>query len=267
VRAASTVEAFLAEPIGRYFAGRAFVAWMHDARLVGASHFGAFDEGDEPALRRLYGLALHPALVPPYDVIHDLGAVDVLDRRAFDAHAAFLAEHMPKLAGRVRRLAVVRPTGLPGAAFTGLFHDFARPAFEAELFADRVAALAWLGVPEVVRAEIGDAVASFERVAPLLGRLREHLARDPRGATLARAAKALGHSARSLQRHLASEGTAFRDELMCARVLAAKARLVDSDDKIEVIARELGFRSVAAFTAMFGRIAGEPPQEFRRRRS
>src|SRR4051794_15785010 len=106
---------------------------MPSTQLVGASHFGPFEDIDLPALRALFTLPVHPALVAPYDVLHDLGGVDIIDRRAFELVAQFLAQWMPQLVGRVRRLAVVRPAGLAGAAFTGLFHDFSA-SFDAQLF-------------------------------------------------------------------------------------------------------------------------------------
>lgn len=68
------------------------------------------------------------------------------------------------------------------------------------------------------------------------------------------------------QRHLADTKTSFRDELAAVRIQVAKQRLVETDDKIEVIANDLGFRSVPAFTTMFGRLIGESPQAFRDRR-
>jgi AraC-like DNA-binding protein len=266
VQRAASVEAFLADPVGHYVAGRAFVAWMCSPKLVGASHFAPFESTDIAMLRALFPLPLHPALVAPYDVVHDLGGVDVLDRRAFDVLAQFLAERMPELAGRTRKLAVVRSAGLAGAAFTGLFHDFARGRFDGELFADRAAAFAWLDVGAADRAALDAMMAPFEQAAPVLRRLRDAIAADPAGITLEAAAAAIGESTRSLQRHLAEHATSFRDELARARVIAAKARLVETDDKIEVIALDLGFKSVAAFTTMFGRIIGEPPHAFRKKR-
>ena len=267
MRRAASVTEFVDDPVGCWFAGRAFVAWMLSPALVGASHIGPFDAADEPELRALFGLVLHPALIAPYDVVHDLGDVELIDRRAFDLLHGFLSERMTELATRARRLAVVRPAGLAGAAFTGLFHDFASTRFDAQLFADRGAAYAWLGViaGSAARAELDAVTAPFD-VSPLLRRIRELIADDPRRASLERVAAAAGQSARSLQRHLADHGTSFRDELGRARVIAAKALLAETDDKVESIARELGFASAAAFTAMFGRELGESPQAFRDKR-
>jgi AraC-like DNA-binding protein len=263
VRKAATPADFLADPIGAYFAGRSFVAWMTPS-LVGASHFGAFDGADLPVLLELADMPLHAALVPPYDVIHDLGGVGVLDRRAFEVLEQYLRARMPQLVGRARKVAVVRPAGMAGAAFSGLFHDFTAPHFDGGLFHDRDEALAWLGLPDEVRADIFALVAPFEQ-APLLRRVRELVATDPAGATLERVAMATAHSVRSLQRHLAELGTSFRDELATVRVDRAKARLAETDDKIEAIASDLGFASAAAFTTSFGRLAGESPQRYRTR--
>jgi len=253
----------MASPVGAHVRGRAFAAWMPNDALVGASHFGPFDPADLPALRALFELIAHPALRPPYDVVHDLGRVDLLDRPAFQLHAGFLAQWMPRITGRVRRLAVIRPAGLPGAAYTGLFHDHAAQ-LEGKLFESRDAAFEWLAIDAATRSELESIDRAFEQ-APVVRRLRELLAADPREMTLERAAAALGHSTRSLQRHLADEQSSFRDELAHARIHAAKQRLVETDDKIEVIARELGFRSVPAFTTMFGRVIGEAPQAYRDR--
>src|SRR5688500_18293297 len=109
-------------------------------------------------------------------------------------------------------------------------------------------------------------IATIEQVAPELRRLRGVLAADLREATLERAAAALSTSTRSLQRYLAARNTTFRDELTRARVIAAESRLVEDDAPIKEIAIALGFESIAAFTSMFTRVVGEPPQEFRRLR-
>jgi AraC-like DNA-binding protein len=263
VRLAASIEDFLANPVGAEVRGRAFAAWMPTDRLAGASHFGAFEATDLPAMRELFQLVVHPALVAPYDLVHDLGGVDRLDRPAFDFHAAFLASWMPKLEGRLGRLAVVRPPGLAGAAFTGLFHDFGT-RFQAQLFAARADAFAWLDLADEVRRDLRALADDFEEAPPLLRRLRNLLADDPQ-LDVASAARELGASPRSLQRHLAEQATSFRDDLATARIQTSKRRLVETDDKIEVIARDLGFRSVAAFTTRFGKSVGEPPHAFRKR--
>lgn len=261
----ASVAELLAAPIGRYYAGRTFVAWVVSPAVVGACHFGAFEPADEAAATELADLPLHPALVPPLDLLHDLGGVDVLDRLAFERFVRLLAPRMPAIVKRSRRIAMVRPAGLAGAAFTGLFHEWSVPHVTASLFEDRGEALDWLAVTAEQRAELAEVIAPFE-VGPLLRAIRAAIAADLTGATLERVAAAMGHSARSLQRHLADAGATFRDELGRARVVAAKARLADSDDKIETIARELGFGSLAAFTTMFSRATGEPPQQYRKGR-
>jgi AraC-like DNA-binding protein len=265
VRPAGSVAELLADPVDRYLTGRAFVAWVQGTSFVGASHFGAFEAADLPAIVELAALPFHPVLVPPYDVMHDLGGVGALDRRSFDILEQFLAARMPELSTRARKLAVVRPAGLAGAAFTGLFHDHSRP-FDAQLFTDRGEALDWLGLYPHARREIDAILAPFIAAPPLLRQVRALIAADPRGATVETIAAAVAHSARSLQRHLSDHGTSFRDELIAARVAAAKTRLIETDDKIEVIARDLGFTSASAFTTMFTRITGAPPAAFRVRR-
>ena len=265
MRPAATVAEFLADPIDRYVTGRAFVAWMQSTTFVGASHFGPFEAVDLPAALELTALPFHTALTPPIDVIHDLGGVGALDRRSFDVLEQFLAARMKDLSTRARKLAVVRPAGLAGAAFTGLFHEHAQ-GFDGQLFADRGDALAWLGLTAEARAEIDAICAPFEQATPLLRQVRALIAGEPQSATLEKIASAVAHSTRSLQRHLAEHGTSFRDLLLDVRVGIAKARLIETDHKIEIIARDLGFASAAAFITMFGRVVGEPPAEFREKR-
>jgi AraC-like DNA-binding protein len=265
VRLARTVEEFVDSPLGGHYRGRAFAVWMPNPALLGATHFGRFDPVDLQAIRQLFDIAMHPALVPPYDLVHDLGGVDLIDRPAFDVHAQFLAQLMPRLVGRVRRLAVVRPAGLSGATYTGLFHDFSA-GIGGRLFTLREEAFAWLELDAATRRDIDAIAEAFEMAAPILRRLRELLDADPRSLTLEKAASALGASPRSLQRHLSDASSSFRDELAQARIRVAVRRLVETDDKIEVIANDLGFRSVPAFTTMFARIVGQPPQQYRSER-
>ena len=83
--------------------------------------------------------------------------------------------------------------------------------------------------------------------------------------TLARTAKILDSSVRTLQRHLRDEGTSFqaiRDEV---RREEAISLLADSRLRISEVAQRLGFRDVADFDDAFQRWTGQTPRSERRR--
>lgn len=256
---------FMRDPVGGYVAGRSFVVWVQTPSRLGACHRSPLDQSETSTLLSLVPLLSHPRLEAPIDMLHDLGAVSVVERSAFAWAETFVAQYIEAIAARTRRLAVVRPTGLAGAAFTGIFHDFVRPRMDARLFAHRAEAHAWLDVGDADRNEIDDLHDSLAHPS-LVRKLREHLAGDLAAPTIGHMAKALGVSTRSLQRHIAGVGSTFSRELASARMRAAETLLLDGDDKVETIAKRVGFRSAAAFATRFQFVNGETPSAFRARK-
>jgi len=87
----------------------------------------------------------------------------------------------------------------------------------------------------------------------------------PRGdATLAAAARALGTSARSLQRRLAERGTGFHAIVEEVRRALAEELLASHRATVTEAAFAVGFADVAAFTRAFRRWNGVPPGEWSR---
>jgi AraC-like DNA-binding protein len=99
----------------------------------------------------------------------------------------------------------------------------------------------------------------------LVPRLRALLVRDLAAASVPTAARALGVSPRSLQRHLAAAGTSFRRELRRARIEAARELLAGTRATVESVARSVGCESPSSFIRMFRSITGETPATFRAR--
>ncbi|MEO7092086.1 MAG: helix-turn-helix transcriptional regulator [Polyangiales bacterium] len=259
-----TPSELLEDPIGGYVQGKSFMVWVQSPTRFGATHQSPLEQIDQATATALFGLLTHPRLTGPFELLHDFADVQDVDSSAFTYAETFIGHFADVLAARTRRLAVVRPSGLAGAAFSGLFHDWVQTRFDAMLCRDRSEAYDWLGIDGDDRKELEALQASFSQ-PELLRRLRGALAADLRQATVERMARALSVSGRSLQRHMAECGTSFSDELARARVLAAEALLIHGTVKIEAIARDIGFRSPAAFTSMFGRIRGESPSSFRER--
>lgn len=101
----------------------------------------------------------------------------------------------------------------------------------------------------------------------IAGRVRAHLLRKLPSElpTLEATARALGTSARSLQRALRAEGTTYQAALDEARRDLAVAHLGQAHRTVSEIAFLLGFTEVGAFTRAFRRWTGESPSAYRHR--
>jgi AraC-like DNA-binding protein len=268
VEPAASAKDFVAAPVGTFFARRTFILCAPSAERLVVAHFASLDATEVSTVPDLVALPNTPALARRYDLIYDVSAVEAMDRATFTMFEAFVRMTIEHIANRTRRFAMVRPSGLSGHMFSGMFHDWIVPRLgeSAQMFDERDAAFAWLAFPDAERTDVEHALDAFTHTTPLIRQMREALVRNQRVRSLAAVAMLLGTSARSLQRHLAATGTTFRDELARARIRAAQALLVDSALKIETIATDLGFKSVAAFTTMFRTAVGDTPAAYRDRR-
>jgi AraC-like DNA-binding protein len=75
-------------------------------------------------------------------------------------------------------------------------------------------------------------------------------------------ARQLGMSARNLQRHLAGEGTSFKDLLNEARVDLARNYVDEGRLSVTEIAFVLGFADTSTFSRAFKRWTGMSPREY-----
>lgn len=83
-------------------------------------------------------------------------------------------------------------------------------------------------------------------------------------ASIARVARELGTSPRTIQRRLAEHGLTFRDVLAAVRLGSARRLLVQTDLPVQAIAARLGYRKPGAFARAFARWEGLSPSAFRR---
>ena len=81
--------------------------------------------------------------------------------------------------------------------------------------------------------------------------------------TLASVSAQLGLSERGLRRHLAQEGTSFR-ELVSAGQLGRAQDLLASGRPLDEVAHDLGYSEPAAFSRAFKRWTGSSPDAWRR---
>lgn len=75
-------------------------------------------------------------------------------------------------------------------------------------------------------------------------------------------ARTLGMSARNLQRHLAEEGTSFKDLLNDARVTLGRNYVEEGRLSVTEIAFVLGFADTSTFSRAFKRWTGRSPREY-----
>jgi AraC-like DNA-binding protein len=251
--------------VGSYLVGESVLVWFH-RRLAGGFAYQRLAHADHALLFQLLGREVIPS---PYDMLVDTSTVEVFDAKSFAFLATFLDTQGRVSLERIRRFALIKPAGLAGAGVAGLFYEKIRKHVDAEMFADRATAADWLGYPVDApeRIDMEQVIDSTFGCSPIVRALRDWLEREVADATLSRAARALATSERTLQRELLRARTTFRAELVQARVRVAETLLTTTDDKVETIARQLGFASVPAFTTSFTKVTGETPVELRRRRA
>ena len=140
--------------------------------------------------------------------------------------------------------------------------------FTALVFRGEAFARPLPGRNETLAAEMDRVLAAFveglepESVASRATRtLTETLA--VRSPSKERLSRALGMSARSLQRRLAEEGTSFRAVVDEARHAIATQHLRAGDLSVTEVAARAGFDSLGAFSRAFRRWTGSSPQGYR----
>ncbi len=264
MRQAATDADFLAAPMGACLAAPSFLTFCASADLWGFAVWGRPEAAEITRLVRLLRAELAPSVARHASLV-DARRLEAVDAAAFAALSAYVSSEHAALGRAVSRLALVRPEGLAGAAVAGFFSVLA-PPYPVEVFADPVAALAWLGQPAGALVETLDAAhARVAGLAPALVELRRLLDARPGALTLEDAARALGVSARSLQRRLKDAGATFQAEVADAQVRAAKRLLLDSTAALTEIALEVGCASLQAFSDLFRRRVGEAPSAWRAR--
>jgi AraC-like DNA-binding protein len=262
---------FLARPLGRYVGGGSFIIWVYSPTLVGNVYFGQPDMPDLIRLARMYDLPRSRALSPPFDVVMDGSRMAAMDPLAFEALSRYVDEKLDGFVPLVRRMAVIRPEGLPGATLGGLFHDILAPRLaESALFTEMDEGFRWLGTREAQEA-LTELRPTIEAVVGAPEKLRElHIVLDASIQTgklsLEDIARHVRLSPRALQRLLQQNRTSFRTEVDRARVRLAADLLLRTQMKLETIAARVGCASLSHFSVLFSRVAGESPSDFRRKR-
>jgi AraC-like DNA-binding protein len=260
-------DSLLRAPLGAYFAGRHLLVWCVDETLLGVTLWGRPAPEDVSRLLELLDFPHHPALARGCNVVFDASRVEAIDPEVFEAYLTGLARRRVALSERVRRQALIRPPGLVGAIVGGVGFVLDAPT-PWSVFTCLEPALVWLARSDATSlAEMLDELAcTFCQREPVVGLLRAMLRALPYRVRLDEAGRRLGLAPRSLQRLLRANGTSFRAEVDRERLALAGRLLVESDDKLEAIARRIGCCSAAHLSAFYRRHTGITPTAFRQSR-
>ncbi len=241
------------------YVGRAFSVWNSGDGLAGTSVWGRPDADSAQAyVDSMAAVLAHPELHPRV-LVSDFRGLEQVEPDAFEVVHRYIRDNAPAISALRAREVVLRPGGAIGSLVAG-FYQVAPRVSDLGLFADPVEAGAWLGRPDLVD-YLAQLDAARDREQTPTRALRVLLARQP-VPTVAAAARALGMSARSLQRHLRGDQTSFRDELRDARLRRARAQLRDGV-KLAAIAADIGFATPQHFATWFKRQTGVSPSDWR----
>jgi len=261
-----SLDAFLEEPDGRYFAGSCFFTFCVRDGVTGSLLWGLPTRDGAAELVRSMPSAGPGAMTLRRPRYLDLRYIDGIETGALELFATHVAAQIEAYQRIVTKFAVVHRGGL-GLAMAAGFSSLSQLPSEVALFSTPESALSWLGVrgPDRLAQEIDALHARLQDSSPVVLALHAVLAADLQRAEIDGAARALGQSVRTLQRKLRLVKTTFQTELARCRVHAAKRMLEDRDRALGEIARELGFSSQAHLSTLFRRHAGMTPREGRAR--
>ena len=263
-RVVETIEDLAADPIGAALVGDSFITWCATSRLVGTLHVGRREAKDAASLARLYALADHPALRRPLRRVVDGRELMDIDADAWAQMRGVVERAAGSLATLFERQAVIVRPDLDGARTVALLPAFG-PTDQFRVFTSEDEAYRWADPEHGADALVNlRAVLATARTAmTTTARSRAWIARNLRGARIESCARALGLSARSLQRELAEAGTTFRALVAEQRVAVARKRLRDETTKIDTIAREVGCSSASQLGVLLRRAGLPSPSEIR----
>lgn len=237
---------------------RSFAFGITRDGLAATIAWGSFDEAQARALAATW---LKSLAGPPRDTLIDITHLVMADDAAFTVFRGVLEQHRAERARAVLRQALVLTDGYAASFVCGYLALFP-PPYELRTFADRDAALAWLG-----HADGRDALVELDTARhDLLARLREWLDHaDLRDATIETACGELGVTPRTLQRRLSELETGFAAEVARVQVARAQRLMRTSDRKLSDVALEVGCATQSSFSDLFRRVTGETPSQWRRR--
>jgi AraC-like DNA-binding protein len=249
---------------GTFLAGDRYLCFQRDPTLGGFALWGDHDARTITSLMAILDVQLDHATAR-HVTIADLSRLGRVDASAYVPLAQEIASRAERLGRLVSRHVLIRPPGPTGLLIAG-FYNVARPPYPFNVVATAVEAADALGDPSVLDllAEVASLIDQTTRPSET-ARLRQYLRSAMPPPEVDDAARALGLSARTLQRRLREQGTSFRVERLAVQLDRTKELLLSSDSKIIAIAAEVGFASPAHLSTSFQKATGDSPAAWRAR--
>lgn len=265
MRAAASLEAFVADPLERWISTGSCVVWCVSRELAGAVCWGAPDVDQTRRIVHAFEGVWASSLADRVNVVLDGREITGINGEALALLVAWSRQRLAELRSRVRKQFGVVADGLTGFTLSGILPIVGRThAFE--VVNDPFVAFDLVGGEggHTVCCEVLELAAQAKGVSATLHGLRALLSRDCASATLQGVAASLGVSPRTLQRELSLSGTAYARELREARFQLASQLLTQSDEKLNAVASHVGLGE-SALRELFRSRAGCTPDQFRRR--
>lgn len=242
---------------------KTFAFWQASRRVHGTIMWGRPNEDDVIAMANVWDAHIaSPFGADP--TLTDIRALEAVDLLAFERLVRTFSERGPSWVKRAGQQAILHAGGLAGAAILGAL-QLAGSGYDLAAFDAPDAAFAWLARTDVAP-EYESLRASLLDAPDVVRRLRAALDEDPGMRSGGELARKLGLSVRSLQRHLANEGTSLRAERMRHVVVRAERLLEGTELDLTAIAAMLELGSSARLVALFRSVRGTTPGAFRARR-
>jgi AraC-like DNA-binding protein len=254
---------FTRDPVGRCFVHRAFVMWRASRNLSGIAFWGTPAIEDAAVLVRLLR-ARHTQGFMDVATITDTRGLVALPPDTLEAMLVYVAARTPRAREQLGRLFALLDATPASTLVYGVNAAFGHISVTSA-GQSYLSIFEELGVEEAAGlARTLEHITANARAEPrMVAALRAHIIANLASASVATASRALGVSARSLQRALASAGTSFVHELQTSRVRQAASLLTGSDWKIERISAHVGFSSVSHFRTVFQQERGVSPSAYR----
>lgn len=254
-----TVDTFVRAPVGRWACEGTMLAWCADERLAGVVLWG--EPSLEEVARGLRVLDAYVLLAPGAVVVVDARAVELDVDPLVDVKTWCLANRH----GLIEHLAL--QVGLSRPGVTGTFPELRRAVSHSiEVFEAEVGAFARAAGARgaSLAAELAGHVAEVREVSPAVVKLRALMREHAGNVSVGEASRALGVSARALQRLLAQAKTSFRQEQAASREASAAELLDGTNGTLAVVAKQMGI-SVGTLMSIVRRSTGSTPSEYRHR--
>lgn len=253
----SSIEEYLASPIGSYFCGPTYLLWHRHPCLSGIVFWGRLEPRHiECVIRVIDGKVKNVKCAS----LVDARRIESIDLSAFEVMAKFFQAYNTRLTTKLCTQAIVRSESLIGLTIVG-FYKVLEQGHPVEIFTDPSEALTWLGYTDShsIRQEIDGLVEAKHSCHKIVPAVRSTIAKNLKFATIEEVANSLGLSIRNLQRKLQLAHSSFRTEQTRVRIEAAKCLMVETNWAIKRIAIEVGCSSSTVFDSMFRRTEGLSP--------